>query len=604
MACSSALRCIRLPSDRPQTNFRSRPLWFATKGKRRRKGRIIVAWWTVDRRDRLVVLAWVLILAGVLLRPVTGAGYLLAHDVVFTPNQPLNLSAIGLSGAATRAVPLDALVAAAGHVLGGAVLGRLALVIPLVGAGLGAARLLDGAGLPARLAAAGFAIWNPFVVERLALGQWALLWAYAGMPWLVRAVRAGSWPLVALTLAAGAITPTGGLIVGAVAVATAAASRWHTGRVAALAAILQLPWVLPSVLSAAATTSDPAGVAAFAARAEHPGGVLLTLLGGGGIWDVDVVPGSRAGALAWLGLAVLVAAAWYGVARLAALLGGRVLVALGTVAAVGLLIACAPALPGGAAVMRAVTGHVPGGGLLRDSQKWILPLVALEAWLIGAATDRLARHARTVAGLGFAIVLLALSAPLLLLPDAAATLKPTLSPVRYPADWQPVIAAARGGDAVVLPFQAYRRFGWTRGLSTLDPAPRLLHTPVIASDQLAVSGHLLAGEDPRAARIAALLTETDWVAALAKAGVHWVVVEGQTPGTVPDLTGLVPVHVGDQVSLYRVPDAVASPHPSDARIGLVVGADLAVAGTVLAVVLAGWFGALRQRSARKRSEGP
>ena len=42
--------------------------------------------------------------------------------------------------------------------------------------------------LHAWLAAAGVTVWNPFVVERLALGQWALLTSYAALPWLLRAL--------------------------------------------------------------------------------------------------------------------------------------------------------------------------------------------------------------------------------------------------------------------------------------------------------------------------------------------------------------------------------------------------------------------------------
>src|SRR5207302_1902607 len=80
-----------------------------------------------------------LLLAGVLLWPLTRSGYLLGHDLVFTPCQPLDLPALGLSSAAPRAVPLDALVALAGRFLDGAVIGRLAVVLPLVAAGIGVA---------------------------------------------------------------------------------------------------------------------------------------------------------------------------------------------------------------------------------------------------------------------------------------------------------------------------------------------------------------------------------------------------------------------------------------------------------------------------------
>jgi hypothetical protein len=55
------------------------------------------------------------------------------------------------------------------------------------GGRVGVLRLTSGLGPTGRLAASGFAVWNPFVIERLALGQWALVLAYAALPWVVLA---------------------------------------------------------------------------------------------------------------------------------------------------------------------------------------------------------------------------------------------------------------------------------------------------------------------------------------------------------------------------------------------------------------------------------
>ena len=146
------------------------------------------------RRPALPVLAadlLVLVLALWLLWPQHAGGYGLGHDMVFTPHQPLNADSVGLGSGSPRAVPLDALVALAGKLLGGMLTGRIALLAPLLAAGWGASRLLrlvhPGASAPAVLAASSLAVWNPYLVERLALGQWALLWAYGALPWLVRA---------------------------------------------------------------------------------------------------------------------------------------------------------------------------------------------------------------------------------------------------------------------------------------------------------------------------------------------------------------------------------------------------------------------------------
>ncbi|MDQ2958934.1 MAG: hypothetical protein M3Y42_18495, partial [Actinomycetota bacterium] len=71
---------------------------------------------------------FVLLLAVWLLWPQHVGGYGLGHDMVFTPHQPLNADSIGLGSTSPRAVPLDALVALAGKLIGGALTGRLALV--------------------------------------------------------------------------------------------------------------------------------------------------------------------------------------------------------------------------------------------------------------------------------------------------------------------------------------------------------------------------------------------------------------------------------------------------------------------------------------------
>lgn len=533
-------------------------------------------------------------LSALLLWPITRAGDLLGHDMVFTPRQPLDLASVGVSSASPRAVPLDALVALAERVVDGALVARLALILPLLAVGVGCAVLVGTRVLAARLAACSVAVWNPFVVERLALGQWALLWAYAALPWLILAMARrrgrGGWLATAAALAAASITPTGGLIAAATAVSVAVGlrrGRRELALTAGLALVLQLPWVLPALVSTASATSDPAGVAAFSARPEHPGGALLSLLGGGGIWDADVVPSSRGGALAWLGLIAVVAAAAYGLRRLVGLLGARLVASVTVLSAAGLLLAILPSVPGGDAVVRAAVTHVPGAGLLRDAQKWILPLVVFEALLAGAAVERLADRVRTVPWRSLLVVAV-LALPVILLPDAPATLRPTLDPVQYPRDWGAVERRLDGGAATVLPFGSYRSFPWAPGRSVLDPAPRLVHVGIVVDDRLAVSGRLLQGEDPRARAVArALATGTDLRQRLARIGITWVIVERDTPGTVPDLSGLDAVYEGRSVSLYRVPGPI-SRHPDSGRdvVTVLLGDLLAVLALLVVTVRA------------------
>lgn len=556
-----------------------------------------------DTRSGLLAGCWVLALSVVLLWPQRLAGYGLGHDMVFTPRQPLTWQSVGLGSTAPRAVPLDALVALASRVLDGAVLGRIALLVPLLLAGSGCARLLRPASLPAVLAVSGFAVWNPYVIERLALGQWALLWAYGALPWLVlagwrlRTAPRSGWlpPAAALLcwLACCAITPTGALIGAGVAVGVAGSRQlWRLAPVLVAAVLVQLPWLVPALTSPAGTTSDPRGVAAFAARSERPGGALASLLGLGGIWSSDVTPLSRAGLLGYLGTAAVLAALAFGLPQLRAGLGGglqRRLVGLGLA---GLLLAAAGSLPGLAAALRWAVRELPGAGLLRDGQKWLMPFVLLAVLSAGAAVQRLVSR---LAGRlpGWPVLLAALALPLVLLPDAPATLSAPLSPVRYPAGWQQAADRVRGSrDAVlVLPFGSYRSYPWAPGRTVLDPAPRWLPAETVVSDRLAVSGALLAGEDPAAARVAALLQArpgpAELAAGLAGQGIGWVLREADTPGpALPDLGGLRPVLTGGAVELYRVPGLVARPAPQDARRWAVLAAELTVAAAVLAALAA------------------
>ena len=528
--------------------------------------------------------------------------------MVFTPHQPLTRQSVGLGSVAPRAVPLDALVALASRLLDGAVLGRIALLVPLLLAGSGCARLLRPRSLPALLAVAGCAVWNPFVVERLALGQWPLLWAYGALPWLVRAAarfgvgveragpagRWGWWRATATLLcwlACCAITPTGALIGAGVAVLLAASRRLARLTPVLVAAVLvQLPWLVPALTSPAGATSDPRGVAAFAARSERPGGAVASLLGLGGIWSSEVTPASRAGLLGYLSTAAVLAALLFGLPVLRAGLGPRLSRRLVLLGLAGLALAAAGTVPGLATAVRWAVRELPGAGLLRDGQKWLMPFALLAVLAAGAAVQRLVdwlagRRARLP---GWPVVLAVLALPVVLLPDAPAVLRAPLHPVHYPASWQQVADRVRGsGDTVlVLPFGSYRSFAWAPGRTVLDPAPRWLPAETVVSDRLLVSGTLLAGEDPVAGRLAALLDSdpgpTALAAGLAGQGIGWVVRELGTPGPETDLRGLQPVLTEGAVQLYRVPGPIAVTGQPAGRRWAVLGLDLLVAGLVAA----------------------
>ncbi len=194
----------------------------------------------------------------------------------------------------------------------------------------------------------------------------------------------------------------------------------------------------------------------------------------------------------------------------------------------------------GAPVLEWLVANVPGAGLLRDGQKFLIPYALLVAvsLSVGAEVlaDRLAR--RFDANAGRVVLVAAALLPVAVLPDLAFGAAGQLRPVRYPADWDAVAArvAAAPGEVLSLPFEGYQRYGWTRGVVVRDPAPRYLDAPVLINDALRVGAVTVDGENPRAAAVAALVDAGRPVAGL---GFRWVLVRkepgvGVPPGVRPD----------------------------------------------------------------------
>ena len=163
------------------------------------------------------------------LGPLLGRGYVLTYDMVFVPRLELTRGLLGLDTAVARAVPADLLVALASRLVPADLVQKLLLAGIFVGAAAGAARLTPARSPLARAAAAVLYAWNPFVYERLVMGHWGLLVAYAALPWVARAaldLRAGTEGAarrLVLALAVAAFgNPAGGLIATAVALCVGA----------------------------------------------------------------------------------------------------------------------------------------------------------------------------------------------------------------------------------------------------------------------------------------------------------------------------------------------------------------------------------------------
>ena len=553
--------------------------------RRRPPARSARSWWPAVTGLGLGLLA---------LGPGLGRGFLLSYDMVFVPRMPFSAALLGLTGGPPRAVPSDAFVAVASLAIPADIVQKIILLLIFVLACSGAAALLgsawtadsgeDGGGapMPARLAAGVCYAWNPYVAERLLIGQWALLLGYAALPWVVRALCTGP-ERIRLTRLVGVLIPAaiGGFAAMSVTALTAVPAalvssargrgRGRGARARRLATVLaglalvSLPWLIPAL--AAGVHTDPRGADAFAARADTPFGALGSLLMLSGIWNAQTVPRGYGGGATTFWLLVVVASLcgyllWARPRRLQ--------VGLGVAALVGLVIAAAGLTSAGRAALRDLVAAWPGFAVLRDGQEYLAPLALAEAIGLGALVARVLsevgsgaprtadrsepegpkaprrRAGDTVRSAAAALGVMAVLAPVVLLPGMAWDLAGRLRPAEYPADWlraRQVIDGDPGqGSVLLLPWAAYRRYRWNGGEAVFDPWARFTGREVISNDALNVGSLTVAPESADSIRLNRIITAPGPLTrALRAAGVLYVVVDA---GPLLGRTGSVPAAQG------------------------------------------------------------
>jgi hypothetical protein len=512
-------------------------------------------------------------------------GFLLSYDMVIVPREPFTEAMFGLAGGPPRAVPSDAVLAVLSRIVPADIVQKLVLLSIFALACAGAAALLEREPWFARLAAGVFYAWNPFVAERLLIGQWALLLGYAGLPWALRAVIAGppaSWRgagRLGLALLPAAVGGFAALAISALVVVPAAvlaagspARRRLTSAATALAVltVASLPWLIPSVLRA--VSADPAGIAAFAARADTPFGTPGSLLMLGGAWNAQTVPAGYGGAWSalWLALA-LAAAVGYAVFGLR----WHRWPGLTFAAVTGLAIASIGVTAAGRGLLRAAIGLWPGFAVLWDAQQFVAPLALAEALGAGLLAAWAARahvtgsehtaavreegedHRPRTSRPGLVIAVALVLAPVLLLPGLAWGAAGRLRPAWYPVAWleaaQVIDHSRAQGAALLLPWAAYRRPAWNGGRAVLDPWPRLVSRQVIWNTGPQVGDVKLQPDDPAGRRLErVILAPGPLTAALGAAGVRFVIADAG--GSVASrLPGCVVLFARPGLVVYQVP---------------------------------------------------
>jgi hypothetical protein len=500
-----------------------------------------------------------------------GPGYWLFGDMVFVPEQPWKSAWLGLGGSLPRAVPMDALISVVTQVVPGSWIQRALLVGGFLLGGIGIGRATRDHAWYARAAAITLLLWNPWVYERLLIGQWAILLGYLALPWVVLAARRlrddprRGWaePAIAVTVAAVCSPSSGVMAVAVLAVLGITRNRRTWLVTAVVGLVANLTWAVPAITADTAKVSTEGVFAGFAARAESGAGLLPSLASLGGIWKTSILPEARTSTVLVVISCLLTVAAAAGLRRAVQDRPGewRRLAALGLGA---LVIAAAPAVPGGADALEELAGRLPGLALLRDSHRFLAPLgVVLALGAAGAATA-VREKVRPRREALWSVVGLIVAAPVLLLPALAWGAAGELERSSYPTEWAEV-AAALGDDpgrVVVLPWQgAYRGYDWNHRRAVLDPAPRYFPGEVLVDDRVLLDDDAVPAEDPRVEEVRRALAAADPAAALLVLDVRWVLVEEGVADVQPP-EGRV-VHTGDELTLIDLADGDSVESNSD-----------------------------------------
>jgi hypothetical protein len=423
------------------------------------------------------------------------------------------------------------------------------------------------------------------------------------LPWVILAARrartAGDWLPVVLLCGLSALVPTGGLVAAAAAIPLAVGFRTvlegaRRVLVVCLIAMVNAPWWLAALRGGSAAVSDPLGLAVFGARADGAGGVLLSVLGGGGVWNSQATLGSRTTWFAALSVVFVLVLAGFGWSRWAQYARPEAVV-LTVLGLLGVGWAWLSGVAGDAGWTQQIVSSLPGGGLLRDAQKWtvwwVLLLAVTAPWGVARLAARTQDWFRVFLAGALAI------APVATAPDLAAGGFGRLSTVSYPHSWdvlrERLATSPVAGDVVSLPWAPFRRYAWNDSRVVLDPLPRYLTRSVVWNDSLPVmvDGAVLqvGGDDPRARAISDAISSGEPLPqTLATLGIGWIVVQRDQPwaGPQPDLAGARVVATDGDLELWQVDAPIRTVTAKDP---LLVVVNLAVAAFMIggAVVWAG-----------------
>ncbi|RLT28242.1 MAG: hypothetical protein DWI48_01070 [Chloroflexi bacterium] len=567
-------------------------------------------------------------LAVAVLYPLMQSGYLALLDLPFGP-RPFPVWTF--DGTPQHLAPLWLLCDALYRLLPSPeVVGKLLAVAVLVAIGAAAAPL-GGTSRAGRLFAIGLCMVNPWVTDRLAVGQLPLLASYAAAMVALRAVirvvqepsrSAAVWLGVA-TSATGALSPHLLYVFALICTVLFAVHLARANRTLRLALIesvcigtgvmvlLSAYWLVPLLAQPSPLGRfGEADVQAFMTRGDPAFGLPFNVAAFYGFWrraalTKDWLPGW------WLGADALLLLGASGLVALWRERSTRSL-SLGLAAAYGavLIVACGIAFAPTAGAWNWAFEHVPGFAGLREPQKASAFLVIITAYAGARGLTWLLENMRP--RLRSMVTALAIGVPLVAGAGDFGGVRGALEPVQYPAVWYSAAAFLRAheqsGDAVlVLPWRQYLTFEFTRGATVSNPASLFLPGSVVSSDDPQLAGLAPANVDERHRVLNALFARPDareqLGVTMAALGIRWVFVSDLS-ASLDGAPRLALAGRWDDVAVYEVTNLVASApegSPSVAqRVSQVAGIALSVI-SLAAVVCFGLRTVARRRPTRAES---
>jgi hypothetical protein len=491
--------------------------------------------------------------------PALAPGSLLNLDLVLVPKPPVPAGMWGLGPELPRRVPMWGFMAWLSTLVSGDTVGKALVVLSLTFAFVGMYRLVDRSPLTG-LAAGVLYAFNPFLLTRVAVGHWMVLWTAAVLPWALRdLLRPARSPSRVLwwSAAFGIAGVYGGVIAALIVAAGLILDRGSRAVIVACAFLVgQLPWLVP-MLVVSSSTSGATLVDASVFAPDVPGlGGVGRLLAGHGFWNFFFQIGRSQG---WmvdiLGFALLVLAV-VGTPELPVLWRMPVL----ALAGVAFALTAASLIPGLDHLLSRFT-QTSLGAPFRDTQRMFLLYFV---WMAPAAALGAARLADSLRGATRELVTaFPLAVALVLAGPALWGLGGQLRPVHFPSEWNEARAAVQRQPGTVVAFPWYQYF--TTKVAdhrlVLDVVPYYLGGDVISSSDPELSAvPTQEVADPRERPIGQLADRATAgrpiSGALAELGVRWVALQHdvayQRYRGVLDDPGLELVASGKTLSLYRV----------------------------------------------------